>query len=108
MRLKELRKKQNLTQTEFANIIGLQRATYNKQEIEKAKPDIDTLIKFADYYDVSLDYLVGRDNSRCIDKSKLTPNQSKLIDFVLKYDDYMNEKFLLVLYGYISRLDPSI
>lgn len=108
MRLKELRKKQNLTQEEFAKKIGIKTLTYNKQELEKNRPDIDTLIKFADYYDVSLDYLVGRDNSRCIDKSKLTTNQSKLIDFVLKYDDYMNEKFLLVLYGYISRLDPSI
>lgn len=57
MKLEELRKQKKTTQTEIAEIIGISQSNYSKYEIEKTMPDIKTLIKLADYYGVSLDYL---------------------------------------------------
>ncbi len=55
MRLKELRG--TLSQTELANKLGMPQTTYSNYENGKSKPNIDILIKFADFYGVSLDYL---------------------------------------------------
>lgn len=60
MKYKELRMKTNLNQTETAKKIGIPRVNYNKYELEQVEPDVKTLIKIADYFDVSLDYLCDR------------------------------------------------
>lgn len=60
MRLKELREAQGITQTKIANDLNMPKMTYNNYEQNRNEPSIDTLIKLADYYNVSLDYLVGR------------------------------------------------
>lgn len=59
--LKTLRKIQGLTQSEFAEEMNLNPVTVNRYENEKRFPDIDTLIAIADYFDVPLDVLVGRE-----------------------------------------------
>lgn len=60
MKLLELRKNNNLTQQELANILKVTQTTYQYYEKEKSEPNIETLCKLADYYNVTLDYLVGR------------------------------------------------
>jgi transcriptional regulator with XRE-family HTH domain len=60
MRLKELRTEFNLTQEEFAKKISSTRAAVSSWEIDRAEPDMDTLEKIADLFDVSTDYLHGR------------------------------------------------
>ena len=60
MKLKELRKENKKNQTEIAKAINLSQQTYAKYELEQLEPSIDTLCKLADFYNVSLDYLVGR------------------------------------------------
>lgn len=61
MKLKELRKENKKTQSEIATSIHLTQQTYAKYELEQLEPNINTLCKLADYYAVSLDYLVGRE-----------------------------------------------
>ena len=61
MNLKELRIKNKLTQQEVANLLKTNRVNYNRYELEKGEPDIKTLIKLADIYNVSIDELIGRD-----------------------------------------------
>ena len=58
MKLKELRKKQNLTQLELANKIGVVESTISLYESGKREPDISTLIKLADCLNTSIDELV--------------------------------------------------
>ena len=60
--LKLLRKKKGLTQQECADGLGINLSSYQKYEREKnnVTPSIEALIKIADYYCVSLDYLLGR------------------------------------------------
>ena len=57
-RLRELRGK--ITQIECANNLGVKFANYNKWENGISTPNYKILIKIADYYNVSLDYLTGR------------------------------------------------
>ena len=59
-KLKELRKQYNLTQTALAEKIGLERVNYTRYENGKVRPDYETIIKIADFYEISLDELFDR------------------------------------------------
>lgn len=61
-KMKELRKSNNLTQEELAKILGVSRVNYTRYETDKVRPDYETIIKFADYFDISLDELFDRKN----------------------------------------------
>ncbi|EIL9238523.1 helix-turn-helix transcriptional regulator [Listeria monocytogenes] len=64
-RLKELRIQRNISQKEIAATFGVVPRTIRKWESEDSDPTTKQLIALADYFDVSLDYLVGRsDNSK--------------------------------------------
>ena len=59
-RLRELRIAKDLTQAQVADGINCTPAAYNRYETGERQPPIDALTKLADYFGVSLDYLVGR------------------------------------------------
>jgi len=59
-RLKELRKAKGLTQRQMAEIFKMTERNYQRLEATDA-PSNDNLIKFADFFDVPTDYLLGRD-----------------------------------------------
>lgn len=59
-RLVLLRKQHNLTQKQLATEIHLSELAIQHYESQRRKPAFDILIALADYFDVSLDYLVGR------------------------------------------------
>ena len=61
MRLKELRKSQKMTQIEISEKLNIPLMTYNNYENEKSQPNIEMLIKMANFHNVTLDHLVGRD-----------------------------------------------
>lgn len=60
-KLKQLRKENKKTQDELAKYLHISQSNYGKYELQEIEPNIDTLTKLADYYNVSLDYLIGRD-----------------------------------------------
>lgn len=59
-----LRKERKLTQEQAAQEIGMVMRTYRRYEMGEREPGASTLIKIADYYDVTIDYLVGRTDKR--------------------------------------------
>lgn len=59
-RIKELRLKKQVSQREMANKLGFAQTTYSQYELGKRHPDFTTLIKIADFLNVSIDYLLGR------------------------------------------------
>ncbi len=63
-RLKQLRKEKGLTQEELALIISKNRSTVAGYETERKEPDHETLKKLADYFEISVDYLLGRTDIR--------------------------------------------
>lgn len=60
MKLKELRERKKITQEELAKLLKIEQNTYSNYEKEKTQPKLETLIKIADFYNVSLDYLLER------------------------------------------------
>lgn len=58
--IRNLREDHDITQVEMAKYLNIKQTTYSKYELGKINIPIEMLIKIADYYDVSLDYLVGR------------------------------------------------
>ncbi|KIL37965.1 hypothetical protein SD70_29725 [Gordoniibacillus kamchatkensis] len=59
--LKKLRAKKNLSQQEVSNRLGINRASYARYETDSTEADFETLQKLADFYGVSIDFLLGRD-----------------------------------------------
>lgn len=57
--LKILRNKKGISQQKLADAIGVSQQSINKYENHKIEPDIDTLIKIADFFETSVDYLIG-------------------------------------------------
>ncbi len=65
MRLKELRVKRGISQLKLAMDTGLNQNSVSRYESGAREADYATLIRLADYFDVSIDYLLGRtDNPR--------------------------------------------
>lgn len=58
--LKSLRKESNKTQTEVAKALNITQRAYSHYETGTREPSLDLLLDFADYYKVSLDFLMGR------------------------------------------------
>ncbi|BES66088.1 XRE family transcriptional regulator [Gottschalkiaceae bacterium SANA] len=63
-RLRALRKEKNMTQEELAILINSTKANISKYETSKVEPNIETIRFFADYFDVSVDYLLCKTHVR--------------------------------------------
>lgn len=58
--IRNLREDNDKKQQELADYLNVKQTTYSKYELGKINIPIEVFIKLADYYDVSLDYIVGR------------------------------------------------
>lgn len=59
--LKILREEHEITQSELGDILFLSQQAISHYENDNTEPTIDILIKISDYFNVSIDYLVGRE-----------------------------------------------
>ena len=59
-RIKELREETDMNQTEFAKILGMSQTGYSKYETGENDIPTTILIRLADFYGVSVDYILGR------------------------------------------------
>ena len=62
-RLKELRKKRKISQLKLAIDLNMNQNSISRYENMEREADYETLVKFADYFSVSLDYLLGRQDN---------------------------------------------
>ena len=62
LRLKDLREDKDLKQEEVANLLGISQTNYSKYELGKINIPINSLIVLADFYDTSINYLLGITN----------------------------------------------
>lgn len=69
-KLKKLRLEKKINQSELGEIISVSPSTIGMYERDQRFPDKDILIKIADYFEVSVDYLLGRTDERNITKKK--------------------------------------
>ena len=63
-RIKQLRRENNLTQNQFASLFGLYDSTISQYENGKREPEYNTIIKIANKFNVSIDWLLGRVESK--------------------------------------------
>lgn len=61
-RIKDLREDRDLRQSDVAKATGIDQRTLSNYETGKTNPDSYALIRLADFFDVGIDYLVGRTN----------------------------------------------
>lgn len=74
-RLKRLREDRKLSQQQLADRLNINRSTYARYELGQTQPDYETLQRLADFYEVSVDYLFGRENNNNL--PGLTPKDEK-------------------------------
>lgn len=98
MQLKEIRKRHNLTQTQVAEYLNTTQQTYSDYENKKTQPSIETLVKLADLFRTSIDYLIGRVYEN--DIGYLTPQQIECVSMVKQ----LNETNLIKAIGYLSAM----
>ena len=67
-KLCELREKIGVTQTQAAKTIGITPRQYQRFEKGEQKPGFENLLKIADYYCVSVDWLMGRTDKREVNR----------------------------------------
>lgn len=63
-RIRKLREDAGINQPQFAQALEVKTATINRYENDIREPEYATLIKIADYFNVSVDYLLGRTENR--------------------------------------------
>ena len=63
IRIKELRTSHGLTQVEFAKQLAVSKQAVSNWENNNIQPSIDMLLKIADFFGVSTDFLLGRSNT---------------------------------------------
>ena len=100
LNLKTLRKENKAKQSDIANKLSIARSTYQSYEYGVAEPDIKTLIALADYFDVSLDYLCGRQNKNLIFADSLSEKKKELINLIKDLDDDST----LIALGVVAKL----
>ena len=62
--MKKLRDEKGLKQIDIAEMLGVSRTTYTQYETEKSEPDLRTVARLADFFEVSVDYLLGKTTIR--------------------------------------------
>lgn len=98
-RLKRLRINRDMTQQDFAEHFDLNKSSISKYEKDKNLPENQLLVEIADYFDVSVDYLLCRtDNPTSLNDAKLKSEGS--LNSVEQLAKPMEMKDLLGLFGY--------
>lgn len=99
IRLKELREQRRMNQTDLGRALGLSTGAVGNYERGERTPDIETLERIADYFNVSIDYLRGRDDVtiRIVDPSARE-------EFLLQAYRELNEEGRKRLDDYVGEL----
>lgn len=95
-RIAELRKKRGLNQETLAGYLGITRASLSHYETNRREPDYSLLGRIADYFRVSLDYLMGRDQHPA---RMLGPVKSDFLNRIELDDESVTERYELTIDG---------
>lgn len=93
-RLKKLLVDRNVLKQDFAEAIGVSPSSISGYLIAKHKPDISTLLAISNYFDVSLDYLLGKTEYSHINDGNLTPLENEMLGYYRKLDDFRQRELL--------------
>lgn len=88
IRIKNLRQSRELNQVQLAEKLGVKKQSISNWENDNIMPSVDMLIRIADFFHVSTDYLLGRDVQdtsapQMLDITGLTPRQIEHIQLIV-------------------------
>lgn len=89
-RIRELRGSRGISQIQLAGKLGVTKQSVSNWENDNILPSIEMLVKIANFFEVSTDYLLGLDKKRTLDVENLTENQISHIQLIV--DDLRNAK----------------
>ncbi len=93
-----MKEKANKSQAQIAKVMDISQSNYSKYELGVVEPNISAIIKLADYYGVSLDYLCERDASN---KTKIYDDDKRIL---YSFIEQMDTKQIQKLTGYANAL----
>ncbi len=100
--LKQLRKAKKISQQQLADVIGVSQQSINKYENHNVEPDIRTLIALAEYFDTSVDFIVGKgetEREACA-SFELSPDEAFIINRYRMLDKDEKESIRLIIKNY--------
>lgn len=106
-RLKKLREDRNMTQIELGKVFNISHSTINRYENGLRQPDNETLISMANYFNVSVDYLLGLSNVRSSSDhiSDAIKDDQELLEFWKEMKDREELQLLFKQVRTLSKLD---
>ncbi len=78
-RLGQLRFQHNISQSALSKQLGVTRATVNAWEMGTGYPNAQSLIDLSRYFKVSVDYLLGLDNTEMVNIGALNPKEKEIV-----------------------------
>lgn len=85
--LKKLRTEKGISQQTLASILGVSQQSINKYENHNVEPDISILAAMAEYFDTTIDYLVGKNDNPDLLESNFSEYEKKLISKYRRLND---------------------
>ncbi len=104
--LRKLRHEMNISQSRLGSEIGVTQQTVNKYENHSIEPDIYTLKLLADFFDTSIDYLVGYSEQRNAPQTAafdMSEREFSLIKSFRKLNNSQKESIELVIKNYLEK-----
>lgn len=114
-RVKQLRKNKHLTGEQLGNILGITKTGISYWENGRSVPDNEMLLKLADFFDVSIDYLLGKtDIETKIDKSSYYGDYDEVVEYLKDnpehldvYKRILNDDHFALLFDKTKDLTPE-
>lgn len=94
MNIKDIRIRKNLTQADVANALGVSSVVYSRYESGTRQPSIDTIVQLADFFCVTVDYLLGRQD---VEDSMLSAYEIQLLIAARKADERARDDAMNIL-----------
>lgn len=107
--LKSLRLQHKISQQQLADIIGTSQQSVNKYENHNTEPDIRTMITLSDYFNTSIDYLVGHTDINHkiehLSKTDLNDEEKQFVNNFRKLSSKEKESINLIINNYLEKMD---
>ena len=88
IRLKQLRTENDVSQSDIAKLLDVTRQAYSRYERGDREPDLEMLCKLADYFNVSVDYLIGHESKSIMDR----PDSAIAENFIREFGDFFSDE----------------
>ena len=103
MRIKELRENKKESQQKLAMLLNVSQTMISRYELEQAYPDVEMLIKFAQHFGVSVDYLIGLSESKLpYTKSNLSEQEQQMLFLFKRLSKTQKEKAVSYIEGMLE------